>query len=168
MANESDVCWNTVGQRLSSKSGCCCVEWCYSCKHVGMFSYAVECCLAKVLPWSWSRPKMEFLRPKRMLKVLPAEVVLLGQETCIKLMWQLVGMKSMQPRGWGRPPACRTEGHTLFLSSWANCGTLDRIIKVNLFRLWFVFPIRKIFDFRTEANLKTEVAEGRCTSLSNH
>lgn len=33
---------------------------------------------ARPLPWSGSRPNREFLRPKRMLKVLPAEVVLLG------------------------------------------------------------------------------------------
>lgn len=30
------------------------------------------------IPWSGSRPNREFLRPNRMLKVLPAEVMLLG------------------------------------------------------------------------------------------
>lgn len=38
----------------------------------------------------------------------------------MKLTWQLVGTKSVQLSGWGRPPACLKEGQTLFLSSSAN------------------------------------------------
>lgn len=72
------------------------------------------------LPWSGSKPNREFLRPKRMLNVLPAEVVPLGYETCMKLMWQLMGTKSIQLSGWGRTPACLKDGHTLFLNSREN------------------------------------------------
>lgn len=101
--------------KLSLSSG-------YVTETVLMFKsyWIAECVCVSPLPWSGSRPNREFLRPKRMLKVLPAEVVLLGQETCMKLTWQLVGTKSMQPSGWGRTPACLKEGHALFLSSRAN------------------------------------------------
>lgn len=71
-------------------------------------------------PWSGSRPKKEFLRPKRMLKARPADVVLLGHETCIRFRWQLVGTKSMQPRMWGLLLACLNMGEPLFCSSSAN------------------------------------------------
>lgn len=95
--------------------------------------FEVACMCLCSIPWSGSRPNREFLRPKRILNVLPAEVVPLGYETCMVLMWQLMGTKSTQLSGWGRTPACLKEGHTLFLSSRENWKKTGWTCRTELF-----------------------------------
>jgi hypothetical protein len=62
----------------------------------------------------------EGLRPKRMLKDLPTEGVVLGYDTSMRFTWQLVGQKSRPHSGWGSGDACLKWGLTLFFSWAAN------------------------------------------------
>lgn len=73
-------------------------------------------------PCSGSRPIIEGFRPRRMLNVLAIEVVFLGYDTSIRLMWQLVGQKSMLFREWGSILACLKDGLTFIFNSSANWG----------------------------------------------
>lgn len=56
----------------------------------------------------------------RILNDLPAEVVLLGYDTSMRLIWQLVGQKSMLLRECGSIMARLKAGLTFVFNSSAN------------------------------------------------
>lgn len=56
----------------------------------------------------------------RMLNDLPAEVVFLGYDTSMRLIWQLVGQKSMLLRECGSMTACLKAGLTFVFNPSAN------------------------------------------------